>query len=48
MANGSLEPLLAADLDLVNMFGNAEWPRIRHSLRMHFLEASVWTMAAPV
>ena len=25
--NGSLEPLVAADLDLVNMFGNTEWPR---------------------
>ena len=25
--NGTLEPLVAADLDLVNMFGNAEWPR---------------------
>ena len=39
-ANGTLEPLVAVDLDLVNMFGNAEWPRIRQALRTHFLEAS--------
>ena len=42
-ASGTLEPLVAADLDLVNMFGNAEWPRIRQALRMHFQEASAWT-----
>ena len=23
---GALEPMIAADLDMVNMFGNAEWP----------------------
>ena len=34
--NGTLEPLVAADLDLVNMFGNAEWPHIRAALRTHF------------
>ena len=38
-----LEPLVAADLDLVNMFGNAEWPDIRAALRTHFPEASSWT-----
>ena len=27
--NGTLEPLVAADLDLVNMFGNAEWRHIQ-------------------
>ena len=43
VANGSLEPLVVADLDLVNMFGNAEWPRIRQVLRTHFPEASAWT-----
>ena len=26
---GDLEPMIAADLDLINMFGNAEWPAIR-------------------
>ena len=41
--NGTLEPLVAADLDLVNMFGNAEWPHIRAALRTHFPEASTWT-----
>ena len=34
---------MAADLDLVNMFGNAEWPYIRAALRTHFPEASAWT-----
>ena len=43
VANGSLEPLVAADLDLVNMFRNAGWPRTRHALRSHFPEASDWT-----
>ena len=41
--NGTIEPLVAADLDLVNMFGNAEWPHIRAALRTHFPEASSWT-----
>ena len=34
---------MAADLDLVNMFGNAEWPAIRAALRTHFPEVSAWT-----
>ena len=42
-ASGTLELLVAADLDLVNMFGNAEWPRIRQALRTHFPEPSAWT-----
>ena len=42
-ANGTPEPLVAADLNLVNMFGNAEWPRIREALRTHFPEAAAWT-----
>ena len=42
-ANGTLEPLVAADLDLVNMFGNAEWSCIRAALRIHFPEAAAWT-----
>ena len=39
-ANGTLEPLVAADLDLVNMCGNAEWLRIREALRTRFPEAA--------
>ena len=34
---------MAADLDLVNMFGSAEWPCIRSALPSHFPEASAWT-----
>ena len=44
--NGTLEPLVAADLDLFNMFGNAEWPHIRAALRTHFPEASSWDRVA--
>ena len=43
VANGSLEPLVESDLYLVNMFGSAEWPRIRQAQRTHSPEASVWT-----
>ena len=39
VAIGTLEPLEAADVDLVNMFGNAEWPCVRQALRTHFPEA---------
>ena len=42
-ANGTLEPLVAADLELVNMLGDAGWPCIRQALRTHFPEASAWT-----
>ena len=40
---GILEPMIAADLDLVNMFGNAEWPSIRAAIEGHFQEALAWT-----
>ena len=40
---GALEPMIAADLDLVNMFGNVEWPAIREAIQAHFSEASPWT-----
>ena len=43
VANGAVEPLVAADLDLVNMCGNAEWPCIRQANRTQFLEDSAWT-----
>ena len=39
----SLEPLVAADLYLVNMFGNVGWSRKRQALRTHLPEASAWT-----
>ena len=44
VVNGSLELLVAADLDLVNMFGHAEWTSIRQALRTHFPEASVTSL----
>jgi hypothetical protein len=40
---GVLEPVVAADLDLVNMCGNVEWPAIRDAIQGHFSEASPWT-----
>ena len=43
VANGFLEPLVAADVDFVNMNGKAEWPRIRQAVHTHFPEASAWT-----
>ena len=39
VAKGSFEPLVVADLDLVIIFCNAEWPRMRQALRTHFQEA---------
>ena len=35
--------MIAADLDVVNMFGNAEWPAIREALEEHMPEALAWT-----
>ena len=29
ITDGTLEPMAAADLDIVSVFGNAEWPSIR-------------------
>ena len=43
MLHGTLEPVVAADLDLVNMFGNIAWPFIRDALQNHFQEALSWT-----
>ena len=40
---GNVEPMVAADLDLVNMFGNIEWPSIREALDKHFVAAQAWT-----
>ena len=41
--DGTIEPMLATDLDLVNMFGSVEWPAIRVALGEHLPEALPWT-----
>ena len=46
ICDGTLEPMVAADLDLVNMFGNAEWPSIRSAIQSHFEEALPWMQIA--
>ena len=43
IADGTLQPVMVADLDLVNMFGNVEWPSIRKALQRYFPEACAWT-----
>ena len=40
---GVLDPMIAVDIDLVNMFGNVEWSSIRAALQEHFPEALPWT-----
>ena len=42
-ADGTLEPMLVADFDLVNMFGNVEWPSKRRALLRHLPEACAST-----
>ena len=37
--SGDIPPLVAIDVDMVNMFGTAEWPSIRETLEVHFREA---------
>ena len=39
---GEIEPVVAIDLDLANMFCNIEWPEIRAAINKHFVEASEW------
>ena len=39
---GLIEPIVMFDLDLVNMFGTAEWPSVREALAAHFDEALPW------
>ena len=39
---GGIEPLVAFDLDLANMFGNVEWPQIRSAISKYFPEAEAW------
>ena len=48
ICDGTLSPRLAADLDLVNMFGNAEWPSIRFAIQSHLKEALPWKKCMPL
>ena len=41
--SGRIDALVAFDIDLTNMFGSLEWPRIRESIQRHFEEAAAWT-----
>ena len=40
---GALGPIVVADVDQVNMFGNAEWDSIRSSIDCAFSEVLRWT-----
>ena len=40
--NGTLEPLVAFDLDLRNMYGSVEWAEIRAAVERDFQEAGEW------
>ena len=40
---GTLPALVAADIDLANMFGNCEWPAIRDAINSEFSEIKAWT-----
>ena len=39
---GAVEPMVAFDLDLANMFGSVEWPQIRSAIAEYFPEADPW------
>lgn len=39
---GSIDPVVAFDLDLANMFCSIEWPEIRAAVSKHFAEARPW------
>ena len=41
--DGTLPPMIAADLDLVNMFGSAEWDSIRQAICDEYEEIKSWT-----
>ncbi len=45
--SGAIEPLVAFDLDLTNMFGSIEWPEIRAAVDRDFQEASAWLRWQP-
>ena len=38
-----MEPMVVADLELVNLFGSVEWPCILNALQRFFPEACAWT-----
>eukprot|EP00973_Karenia_brevis_P057015 7931794-Karenia_brevis.AAC.1 len=40
---GDMDPVVIADVDQVNMFGNAEWDSIRESIDQNLPEISAWT-----
>ena len=40
---GEIQPVVIADLDQVNMFGNAEWDSIRQSIDSNLSEIMGWT-----
>ena len=40
---GDISALVAFDLDLQNMFGSIEWPKIRAAIAAHLPEAAAWT-----
>ena len=40
---GATEPLVAADLDMVNFFCSCEWPSIRDALGQEMPEILAWT-----
>ena len=39
---GAIQPLVAFDLDLSNMYGTIEWPKIRDAVSKHFQDAEPW------
>jgi hypothetical protein len=41
--DGLLQPMVAADLDLENMFGSVEWDSIRDSINEELREVKSWT-----
>lgn len=41
--SGHIAPLVALDLDLKNMFGTIEWPKIRAAVAEHLPSISSWT-----
>ena len=41
---GKLPALVAADVDLENMFGNTEWPAIRNAISDEMREIKAWTV----
>ena len=40
---GDISAVVAFDLDLQNMFGSIEWPKIRAAIAAHLPEAAAWT-----